>query len=99
MTTASTFLRGSARLIAILPFAAALCGPAPALAAPFLGSAESFGVLGASTVTNTGATTLRGDLGLFPGSSITGLGTVTITGTVHQTDPVAQQAPSHASTA
>jgi hypothetical protein len=68
-------------------------------ATSYLGSAGSFAVLGASTVTNTGATTLSGDLGLSPGSSITGSGTITLTGTIHATDGVAATAQADALTA
>jgi hypothetical protein len=68
--------------------AATTAGQAPVA----LGAAGAFAVLGASTVTSTGATTVNGDLGLSPGTAVTGFFTVDggpgiVNGTIHNVTP------------
>jgi hypothetical protein len=64
-----------------------------AQSAPPLGSAQSFAVLGGSTVTNTGATVVTGDLGVSPGTAVTGFPPGSVSGgTIHAGDATASAA-------
>ena len=64
-----------------------------------LGTADSYAVLAGQTVTNTGPSTVNGDLGVTPGAAITGFPPGTVNGTVHAADAVALQAQSDLTTA
>lgn len=54
-----------------------------------LGSGDNFVILAGSTVTNTGSSVITGDLGLHPGTSVTGFPPGTVNGTQHVTDSTA----------
>lgn len=88
---AAALLLGS---LSTLLFASSALGAAATVG---LGSATSFSVLAGSTVTNTGPTTMFGDLGLAPGSSVTGAPHVL--GATHVDDAVAIGAKNDLTTA
>ena len=87
-------------LLAIVGIAAFLLTPSSAFAQINLGTSQSFAVLGGSTVTNTGASVITGNLGVSPGSSVTGFPPGIVTGgAIHAADGVAAQAQSDLTTA
>src|SRR5580704_1809958 len=93
--------------LAVVPVAAAgaialFIASQPALAetAPVgLGTAGSFAVLAGTTVTNTGPSTISGDLGVSPGTAVTGFPPgIVSNGTIHSADGVADGAQSDLTT-
>lgn len=57
-----------------------------------LAGASNLAVLAGSSITNTGATTITGDLGLSPGSSVGGFPPGILNGTQHINDVISNQA-------
>jgi len=74
-----------------LAVAMAGAASAAAVAVP-LGTAAPFAVLAGAGITNTGPTTVRGDLGTYPTRTTTGDATITTTGKKHGGDAVTQGA-------
>ncbi|HEV7128540.1 MAG TPA: ice-binding family protein [Ktedonobacterales bacterium] len=71
---------------------------APIATSPvLLGTATSYGVLAGDSISNTGATTVNGDLGLYPGTSVGG--GITVSGTSNVTNPAAHTAKNDLRTA
>ena len=64
-----------------------------------LGAAGAFAVLAGTTVTNTGATIVDGDLGVWAGTAITGFPSGIVNGTVDASDASAMQAQTDLTTA
>lgn len=73
---------------------ALLCSASPALAQSYLGgNLRPFAILGATTVTCTGGSVITGDLGVSPGSAVTGFPVpCSDVGTIHAADATAAAA-------
>jgi hypothetical protein len=57
-----------------------------------LGSASTFGIMATSAITNTGPSTINGDVSLDPGTSMTGFPPGVVNGNIHIDDLVSAQA-------
>jgi hypothetical protein len=57
-----------------------------------LGTAANFAILAGSTITNTGTTAINGDVGLSPGTAVTGFPPGVVNGASHLADPIAAAA-------
>ncbi len=76
-----------------------LVGTSSAATSINLGTAGSYAVLAGSTITNTGSSVINGNLGLSPGTSVTGFPPGTLNGTQHIADTAADQAKTALDTA
>jgi hypothetical protein len=105
MSNPLDFTRGRVALIGIalcFVFTAIMVAiPIAANAAPVgLATAQPFVVLGGAGVTNKGPSVLNGDLGVTPGTSLTGFGApAVVNGATHANDAVAAQAQADLTTA
>ncbi len=91
-----------------LAIAALSCAPpshegtdsvAQSATAPALGTTATFAVLAGSTVTNTGSTVITGNLGVAPGSAVTGFPPGLVNGSTQAGTAAALQAQKDATTA
>jgi len=79
------------RLLLVVPIVALTLGAAGLIVAQAatkinLGAADNFVVLAGSTITNTGSSVINGDLGLTPGTSVTGFPAGIVNGTQYIAD-------------
>lgn len=98
-------LHKSVRLLAGVGLVALLCTPSrvSAQTSPSLGNATTYSILAGSAVTNTGATVIGDNVGIYPGIGppphFSGFGSVVIGGSVHDADVAAQNAMGDKNTA
>jgi Ice-binding-like len=93
-------LRHARRAGIALALVFAFAIPAAAQAAPVnLATVNPFVVLGGTTVTNTNASVLNGDLGVAPGTALTGFDVAVVNGATHENDGVAKTAQADLTTA
>ncbi len=92
-TTCAFVLATATIALFAMPASAVLVANVP------MGTSANYAVLGASTVTNSGTTTLDGGLGLWPGTSVTGAPTVLPPWTTDVNNAAAQNAQTDLTTA
>lgn len=101
MTFVSRLLRvGQAS--ALMAMVVVLYGSSAGAAGPpavGLGTADGFAVLAGSAVTNTGDSTVNGNVGVSPGTAVSGFPPGEVNGTIHAADAVAAQAQTDLTTA
>ena len=86
-------------LAPLLALALALASAAQAQAPVSLRTGDSFAILAGSTITNTGPSVITGELGLHPGTAVTGFPPGTVIGAQQINNAVAQQAKTDLTTA
>src|SRR5580704_265346 len=86
--------------ILLVVFVLSMGNLAWAQSAPPLGSSKSFAILANTTVTNTGATLVKGDIGVSTGTAVTGVPPGILSeGTIHSNDALAMSAQADANAA
>ena len=92
LLTAAMAACGAGHAIPVVPGAVAAPSFRPDVNRVALRSAGSFAILAGTTITNTGKTQVTGNVGIFPGTAITGFPPGVINGTLYAADAVAKQA-------
>ena len=85
--------------VLVATFILGLAGLVIAATSVNLGAADNFAILAGSTITNTGSSVINGDLGLSPGTAVTGFPPGTVNGTQHVANTEAANAQAALTTA